>query len=517
MMDSETSQYPKWMIYAVFGVLLFLAAYLRWQGLWRDTLNWDELNVLAIAKLPLSELFRVLMLRDFHPPGFHLLLKDWILVLGDSDGSIHLLAWVLGIFALGACIGLVAKLWKDWRLTLLVLFGLTANPFLVKYATLTTPYSWHTAMVFLSWWLLWQLLEESRESRLQWIAYTLATVAAIHAHVLGLWFLPWQAIWLWRRNPSAAFRKDWLSCVGIAILTWVPFFITLIQPWHVSHHADLLGQHQRPWGMTYWAFPLNAIMLGVDRIETAGWTWVGLYVLGGLMWAWFVYSLMRLWRLESSRGEMMIGLTLGPLLLAAVLSIGFNLPTLVPRALLFCVPGIVIVMSWGFLNLLPSLRPFFRYAGLGLLAFIFWTQIDAIDRYAVPLDYGHQNAEATKVFYQPGDGIIVAPGWAHLSFMRYFDPNEFGLTARERNIDPLLQDVMHMIHRYDSRFFFVSGDDVWQSPRARGYLQYFEAHHKRILVVGWEPVLANLLNCKRQIWVLENNGLFSRFPCPGAS
>jgi len=498
MTSSQNLKSSKWLSYLFFGIVALVAGGVRWVGLWRESLNWDELNILAITKLPLTELFRVLVIRDFHPPGFHLLLKLWTMIAGDTDTSIHLLAWTLGMAAFLISIGFAHRVFKDWRLTGLTAVLLMLNPFLVKYAELATHYSWHTALVLLSWFFLW---------RRQWWGYGFTITAAIHAHVLGVWFLPWQAFWLWRRQPERSVWLRWGICVGIATLSWLPFLLPLLQPGHVSHQVDVVAIHNRPWELTLLAYPLNVLLLGVDRIETTQWPEWGLITLGSLVWVGLLASLWRFWRTDALKGEMLLGLTIGPILIAALMAFVTGMPVLVPRALLFCVPGMVMVLAWGLLN-----TPAHRYVGMTIVGGILWIQCESIAQYPITLDLFYRNAMATRQFVQSGDGIIVAPGWSHLGFVRYYDPMRFGLTQREQHVDPTRENVFQMIQEADDQYLFVSGEAIWRQPETKAILNRF-MQHRRILVIGWEDVFLELFDCKRSIWVLENNGRFSRYPC----
>ena len=75
----------------------------------------DELFSVITAELPLSEQWRA-MLSDVHPPLYQILLKCWILLVGNSEPGVRLLSLLLTLAALLRLIQWSAKLtpWAQW-------------------------------------------------------------------------------------------------------------------------------------------------------------------------------------------------------------------------------------------------------------------------------------------------------------------------------------------------------------------------------------------------------------------
>ena len=81
------------------GVLLLVILGRLW-GLADYSLDWDECNELAMAKLPVLDLIRVIYSRDIHPPAAHLITHFWVGLVGDTDLNVRLLYAVYGLLGL---------------------------------------------------------------------------------------------------------------------------------------------------------------------------------------------------------------------------------------------------------------------------------------------------------------------------------------------------------------------------------------------------------------------------------
>lgn len=97
-------------VFLLFGLLLCL------NNTWLGYSFWvDELFSVTTAELPFSEQWRA-MLSDVHPPLYQLILKCWILLVGDHEPSVRLLSLLFTLAALVRLMQWSAKLnpWAQW-------------------------------------------------------------------------------------------------------------------------------------------------------------------------------------------------------------------------------------------------------------------------------------------------------------------------------------------------------------------------------------------------------------------
>ena len=75
---------------------------LRWGGLSRDSLWFDEIVTLQLTQYRWSDLFAGILVRDSHPPLFLLIAKPWASIFGISELGIRSLSALIGTLSLAA-------------------------------------------------------------------------------------------------------------------------------------------------------------------------------------------------------------------------------------------------------------------------------------------------------------------------------------------------------------------------------------------------------------------------------
>ncbi|MBI2907361.1 MAG: glycosyltransferase family 39 protein [Chloroflexi bacterium] len=154
------------------------AFFLRVVGL-ADLSMWgDSAYSVYTANLDLG---RILTERiyDGHPPLYYYLLHFWTAFAGNSELATRFLSSFWGVLAapLGAVVG--RKLGGN-TLGVTTAFLIAASPGLVHYSRLIRMYSLVTFLVLLSLYLFWRAINGGGRGR--WIAYYLATLAALYTH-----------------------------------------------------------------------------------------------------------------------------------------------------------------------------------------------------------------------------------------------------------------------------------------------------------------------------------------------
>jgi mannosyltransferase len=218
-------------------ILLLLTAFaLRLYRLDHQEIWGDEAHSAYVSKLPL--LSAVSPRTETNPPLYHLLLYFWVRLTGSSVFALRFLSLVLGVLT-------VPLVYHLTRLAFGVPWGLLAallcaiSPFQVYYSQEARMYALATFSTTLSMFLLARIVSGERgESRLRrfpanlrslkglWVAYFLATAAAIFTHYYALFVVVAQNVVLlalWRRDRGRLRR--WLAVQAALALSYLPWVL----------------------------------------------------------------------------------------------------------------------------------------------------------------------------------------------------------------------------------------------------------------------------------------------------
>lgn len=499
-------------------ILLVVGGIYRWDGLDGPCLNWDEANQVAIAQLPVMEIIRVLSIRDFHPSGNPLLLHGWIDMVGNSDLAVRSFSWLFGMLGLWGSYLLAMGLTESKRIANLVLLFGIASPFLVSFSLLATPYGVYYAAWVFSWWFLLRVLRDKKMMLANHAGYFVVTLLTAHLHATGISLLILQMSYLGFHRRLFA-KSKWLLALLILVgLSWLPFYFNTLQPWHISHHSDVARIHQVTSGWMLALTPANFLWLATENLLPGARLPSPLAVILGGLLAYIIlgWGLFQMRQSKLSYWQELLWLGLAPLLLAMLLSVVSGKPLFQFRTLLPCIFAMHVVLAWVVTQwaFSPEASRFKKVLGVVCVLFFLCLQLDRVQAIrAQGEDPWRGYAQATRKIAQPGDGIVLYPGWSHLGFTRYYDPNAFGLTEREIRMNPKTDNLYHMIHRADSQMLAFSGDDVVARPETQQLLRQFVATHRRVLLVGFHEGYLSLLNCKKHVLVLNQDGQFTPFVC----
>lgn len=513
---------PGWQFYTACLVVFVLAALLRYQtamGSIAYGLLWDELNTLAIAKLPLSELFEVLFQRDFHPAASHVIVHVWVGWLGDTDVHVRLLAWLLSLLGLLGS-GLLAveiasrqpSKTTHW-VAFWVLFLSAFSPLLIRYTCVMTAYVVFYAAGIFSWWFLLKM-QSGKHPRVYALGYAMCLLISVNCFATSLVLLGFQGVWLAREFYKKAlppgFIKRWGLAVAVAGLSLVPYVLHVIQPTHVAHHADSAKIHPLISWQEFGMLPVQFLFLGFD-IDQKNWMTYWVVLLPQILTA---YALL-FGSFATLRRSPLFEMTLLPLCSLIVVSLVTQIPVFQLRTQLVAVVGFLIVVAC-FISDLWQHRS--RFQALGLAVLILLLQLLAPVRNIVPNEGLRRYGEALQSAWQPGDGIIIYPGDSHLAVMRYFHPAEFGLSEQERQMTVSTGTVFNMIQRINERDFWVSGEAVLHHPDTQKALRHFLMTHRahRVFYIGNVEWMLEELNCKPQVLALDTQGQWQPYPCVDA-
>jgi mannosyltransferase len=217
-------------------LLLLIAFALRLYRLDHQEIWGDEAHSAYLSKLPLLSAVSPRM--ETNPPLYHLLLWFWVKLTGSSVFALRFLSLVLGVLTV-LLVYRLARLVFGELVGLLTALLCAISPFLVYYSQEARMYALATFFTTLSMFLLARIVSgESRHSRprrfpedlrgldILWLAYVLATAAAIFTHYYALFVVVAQnvlVISLWRRNRKGLTR--WLAVQAALALSYLPWVL----------------------------------------------------------------------------------------------------------------------------------------------------------------------------------------------------------------------------------------------------------------------------------------------------
>lgn len=101
-----------WLVGSV-AIAFFVRAISLNQSLWLD----ESINVLAARDKGIIDLVTNYSMGDFHPPLWHILLRIWILLVGDGESAVRMLSVLLGVGTVYGTYMIAKELFKDKSLT----------------------------------------------------------------------------------------------------------------------------------------------------------------------------------------------------------------------------------------------------------------------------------------------------------------------------------------------------------------------------------------------------------------
>jgi hypothetical protein len=514
---AESSAQPVgfWRQYGWLIAVFTLVVLGRLWGLGNHSFDWDECNELAIAKLPVLELIRVIYSRDIHPPAGHLLTHFWLALVGDSDLKVRVLYASYGLLGLWGTYLLARLLHAPKQIARYTLILGIFCPFVWHYTHLATHHAFFYATAVFSWVFFLRLLQ--RET-ISWRSpdcwgYALVTVVCLYAQSITPFLLISQAVYLLWQAPRQ-FRERlglWLGLAGLFTVCYLPQLWAISQPWHPSKMKEMGDMvHGAPsWGALVF-MPAQLFWMGDDKAFQPAIPTPGRFLFyGGLGSFLFWYGIQALRRLLPSATPACLCITALPVLLLFAVSVTMGLHVLHGRAILYATFPVLLAMACWLWEVQQTRG--LKWALLllaGCIAAQTW-----VDYKFIVLNTDRYKVQAIQQLRQPGDGFLVSPGYKGLWLMRYLDPTHFGLSVNERQMNPRRENLFHMVHRIDETYFFVSGQDVRERPEVRQAFQSFEKAHPRIWYFGDLRDYSNQQDCQPTYIVWGGDNRYWQMHC----
>jgi uncharacterized membrane protein len=362
----------------------------------------DETVSVTLAKLEWSSFFDVIETREANLSLYHVLLKVWGELFGDSEIAARSLSVIVGVATVPVAYALARRLVGVGPALLAGLF-LAVNPLFVQYSQEARGYALALFLVTVCSYFFARGIQEP--AWLTWTAYGLTAALAAHAHFFAL-LVPFahacSLLVLPRRDvPWRRLALGW----GVFVACLVPLLYLLSE----NEASGIEWAAGNPIGRLFTRIhdsrPLTVVVLVAGAVTAiAGW-----FVLRRLLGARFRTR-------ETWSWAFLVGWLLVPFVVVALVAV-IHQPLFVIRYFIVCLPPIVILAAA--LVLLAR-----RTAVVVTLSAIFVLgSLAATTRW-----YTSGQAEAWESATEyvlrssaPGDGIVLYAPYVRIPFTHYLD------------------------------------------------------------------------------------------------
>ena len=462
-------------------LLTLLAFALRVVLLDRQSLWYDETFSLAVAGADWPIFWPALLSDGVHPPGYYLLMRVCLDLLGPSEFALRFASVVAGtlavpmIWQLGLALG--SRRWAGAAAMLLAI-----NPFALWHAQEARMYSLLLCLVIAGGCAFWKLIARPCWSR--WLWFTLVSALSFAVHYFAFVFSLAQFVYLIinLRRTHRALR--WWALAQVA--AFLPFL-----PWAMA----IATREGRNFGIG-WIHPptLLDVPLTLTNLSLAlsnpgwGWTWAGFALI--LTLATVGAVLARTFLLPTSYSSppsrwlfLAIWLVIP---LAFTWLISLRLPLYVDRFFIICLPPLILLTST--MSLSPT-----RIAR-GIMVGLVLISAAASFRLLIDPGLAKEDWRATAAYVQAGeqtgDTLVMRDFQTGIPFATYYrgilDPKPATINQQTTPLDQLSAgyDRLWLVYRrpFESTHRLAGSDPfTWhdeQEPVIRDWL----ARHDRALV-----------------------------------
>ena len=402
------------------AAVLFVAAALRLYGLGFESLWLDETISVRFANLGVSEIVEGSK-TDNNFPTYYLLLHHWVALFGGSELAVRLPSALMGILAVYLVYAVGARLFGRGAGVVAALL-LAVSPYHVAYSQEARVYNLMALAGLASFYFLVRLREEDGPG--VQVGYVLSTVLLLYSHVYGLFVVIAQnaffAILLFARGTGAMRPgpKRWAVLQASIGLLFLPGLLLLI------------GWITRP-GNRSWIQAPTLSSVRADLVEYAGSVPLLLLLL-----AFAGLGIVALIRSEREKLCLLLLWILTPLALPLVLS-AVSTPIFVNRYGIAATPALFLLAARGVMAAGALLGGASRSSGtsgarrtgvvvsvvalllVALSAGELWRYFGEVDKDQWREAVGYVNREA-----EPGDLVVVAPGYVERSSVAHYNARE---------------------------------------------------------------------------------------------
>lgn len=421
---------------ALLSVVL-LGLLTRLYGLTGYGIWFDEAYHIELVKLPtIAEMLAAVLANPPSDPLYVLLLRPWVELFGQSDGSVRALSVIfscatlpatyrLGTVVAGRAAGLAGALL------------LAVSPYAVELGQEAALYALAslTATLALAAGLRWR----NSGSRRDGLLYIALGAVAIYSHyVVAAILLLFGLLALHRyAGPRRVAAGSWLAGHAAIVALWSPWLVALLFNWISSPAPRATLQNPATWkqvagALVQFSSGTASLLQGVRALEVSGLLVGGLLLVAGWLAG----------RQGERRGLRLIVVVSGLIfLLPAMLSAATGLWLFVPHFMIFLLPSVFVVFGAGIFhfgrhtklagsnarNRVLQAVPF-ALAAIWLVAQV-WGLV-LYNRYPPHgADGLRELAGVLESRVQPGEKVLVTPPLLEISLARYFSGEVEGVPA----------------------------------------------------------------------------------------
>ncbi|MCB0224031.1 MAG: glycosyltransferase family 39 protein [Anaerolineae bacterium] len=158
VINSPDHKFNKLAHYAIIGLILLLAFFLRTYQLDHQALRGDEAATVLYSAMPISELWELSRVTDPHPPLYYLLLHPWQWLIGEEAWIMRFAGVIAGTLTVATLYALAQRTIRNAAVSLLAAGLLAVNPLQIWLAQDVRSYPLFTLLGLLSSWALWAAL-----------------------------------------------------------------------------------------------------------------------------------------------------------------------------------------------------------------------------------------------------------------------------------------------------------------------------------------------------------------------
>ena len=206
-------------------LILILGAVLRFSGLGREGIWYDEAVSVAVSKFGFKDIIKWVYdnTAETNPPFYYMILSLWTPMFGDSEAVSRIPSAIFGSLSIIAMYA-VGRLLYDKRTGLVAALILAVSVFHLKYAQEARGYTLMVCLILVSYYSFLRLTV--RRSTLYVVLYIISTALIVYTHYYGTMIILAQNIFcftllLKKRKIGAVSLGGWIKLqvyTGLALL-----------------------------------------------------------------------------------------------------------------------------------------------------------------------------------------------------------------------------------------------------------------------------------------------------------
>lgn len=213
------------------AAVLALAAAMRFWGLGRESLWWDEAYSVAWSQHDYAWILDLMVNRDYHPPEYYFLLHAWMQAFGSSEVAVRSLSALLGVAGVGAAYMLGRAMFRP-AVGLIFAVLVSVSGFHLYYSQETRSYALLFATSVLAMHAYWTFFHGRGDRRLRLTYYVVAAALVLYAHYTGVFVLAAQFVHratILGMRPERQELKWWAASQAAIGIVYLPWFLVLLR------------------------------------------------------------------------------------------------------------------------------------------------------------------------------------------------------------------------------------------------------------------------------------------------